>query len=404
MKFRKYTVEELVKLNMLEKPIDGNHGGKHPTSKDYIEKGIPFIMVSDINKGKINYNTCKYISKITRDGLDKGFSKPDDVLLSHKATIGLTAIVGKEFEEIVLTPQLTYYRVKNNINNKYLKYYFDSQYFQNILNNWATSGSTRAYLGITAQLKLPILLPDIDTQNRIAKVLSNIDEKIEINNQINDNLQKISSKLYKHYFVDSNDYEYEERKLSEVASEVITGKTPSTYKDEYWGGNIPFVTIPDMHSDVFTINAERYLTEEGNNSQKKKLLPRNSIMVSCIATVGLVSINSSPSHTNQQINSIIIKNDYDLYFLYENMKTRGDELKGIGASGTSTLNVNKGEFEKLIIKYPTKEVLLNFDKNIRPLFNKMEELQKESIKLEQLRDTLLPRLMNGEIELEGIKI
>lgn len=404
MEFKEYTVEELVKLNMLEKPMDGNHGGKHPTSKDYIKKGIPFIMVSDINNGKIKYNTCKYISKSTRDQLNKGFSKPNDVLLSHKATIGLTAIVGTEFDEIVLTPQLTYYRVKDNINNMYLKYYFDSSYFQNILNGWATSGSTRAYLGITAQLKLPILLPDMVTQNKIAKVLSDIDKRIELNNQINDNLQEISSNLYKHYFIDNNDYEYEEKRLGEVANEVVTGKTPSTSKEEYWGGNIPFVTIPDMHNEVFTIGAERYLTEDGNDSQKKKLLPKNSIMVSCIATVGLVSINSCPSHTNQQINSIVIKNDYDLYFLYENMKTRTDELKEIGSSGTSTLNVNKGEFEKLVIKYPSKQLLIEFDKTVRTIFNKIEELQKENKVLEQLRDTLLPKLMNGEIDLENIEI
>ena len=200
MEFKEYTVEELVKLNMLEKPMDGNHGGKHPTSKDYVEHGIPFIMVSDINNGKINYKKCKFISNSTRNGLDKGFSRPNDVLLSHKATIGLTAIVGEEFEEIVLTPQLTYYRVKNNINNKYLKYYFDSQYFQNILNSWATSGSTRAYLGITAQLKLPILLPDIISQNRIAKILSDIDKKIELNNKINDNLHKLMEINFNDWF------------------------------------------------------------------------------------------------------------------------------------------------------------------------------------------------------------
>ena len=216
MEFKEYTVEELVELKMLEKPMDGNHGGKHPTSKDYVKKGIPFIMVSDINSGKINYNTCKYISKSTRDSLDKGFSKPNDVLLSHKATIGLTAIVDTEFDEIVLTPQLTYYRVKDNINNMYLKYYFDSSYFQNVLNSWARSGSTRAYLGITAQLKLPILLPDMVTQNKIAKILSDIDKKIELNNQINNNLYEIMRLKFNEWIEGLEDYEISN--LSSIAN------------------------------------------------------------------------------------------------------------------------------------------------------------------------------------------
>lgn len=188
MEFKEYTVEELVQKNMLEKPLDGNHGNKHPKSSDYTEKGIPFIMVSDIANGKINYNTCKFISEEQKNSLDKGFSKEGDVLLSHKATIGLTCMVDNTYPEIVITPQLTYYRVKKDINNYYLKYYFDSPYFQNILKNWATSGSTRAYLGITAQLKLPVLLPDLAIQNKIAKILQTIDKKIELNMHTNNNL------------------------------------------------------------------------------------------------------------------------------------------------------------------------------------------------------------------------
>lgn len=188
MEFKEYTVEDLVSNNMLDKPLDGNHGNKHPKSSDYTSDGVPFIMVSDIENGKINYNTCKFISTEQRNTLDKGFSKPGDVLLSHKATIGLTCMVDSKYPEIVITPQLTYYRVKNGIDNYYLKYYFDSPFFQNILKNWATSGSTRAYLGITAQLKLPILLPDINVQKKIAKVLKTIDKKIDLNNQTNNNL------------------------------------------------------------------------------------------------------------------------------------------------------------------------------------------------------------------------
>ena len=402
MKFKKYTVEELVQKNMLEKPIDGNHGNKHPKSSDYTEQGIPFIMVSDISNGRINYNTCKFISKKQRDTLDKGFSKEGDVLLSHKATIGITCIVDNEYPEIVITPQLTYYRVKKDINNYYLKYYFDSHYFQHILKNWATSGSTRAYLGITAQLKLPILLPDIIIQNKIVTMLQTIDKKIELNNQINDNLQAIITNIFND-IIENND-EFQTLQLSDVAKEIVTGKTPSTSKSEYWNGEIPFVTIPDMHNEVYSYKVERCLSDAGSNSQIKKLLPSNSIMVSCIATVGLVSINPVPCHTNQQINSIITKNDYDLFYLYEMLKTKKEDLKNIGSSGSATLNVNKNQFEKINIDYPKKEILIDFDKKVRPLFKRIMLIQQENIKLEQIRDTLLPKLMNGEINLDKIEI
>src|SRR5699024_5260253 len=157
---------------------------------DYVTQGIPFIMANDLVNGRVDYQHCAYISEKQAKTLKKGFSRPGDVLLTHKATIGRSAIVTDDYETIILTPQVTYYRTKKGILNRYLKYYFDCAYFQNILANWAGAGSTRAYLGISAQKKLPILLPPLEIQKKIAKVLSALDDKIELNNQINKNLEE----------------------------------------------------------------------------------------------------------------------------------------------------------------------------------------------------------------------
>ena len=89
----KYTVQELVDLQIIEKPLDGNHGSIHPTSKDYVEDGIPFIMASDLSNGLVNFSSCKFITEKQANTLRKGFSIAGDILLSHKATIGRTATV-----------------------------------------------------------------------------------------------------------------------------------------------------------------------------------------------------------------------------------------------------------------------------------------------------------------------
>lgn len=188
VEWRKYTVQELIDLGMLCEPLDGNHGSKHPKTSDYVESGVPFVMVNNMSNGKVDLKNCAFISEEQALTLRKGFSHPGDVLLSHKATIGRTAIVPDDYETIILTPQITYYRVIKGIDNRYLKYYFDSPKFQNIFNNWAGSGSTRAYLGITAQHKLPIVLPSIDIQKKIGDILSTIDIKIDNNTEINNNL------------------------------------------------------------------------------------------------------------------------------------------------------------------------------------------------------------------------
>ena len=186
--WKKYTVEQLIDLDMLEAPMDGNHGSIHPKTSDYVTKGVPFVMVNDMSNGYVDLKNCVFISEKQAATLRKGFAKPGDVLLSHKATIGRTAIVPNDFDTIILTPQITYYRVKKGIDNRFLKYYFDSPNFQVLFNNWAGSGSTRAYLGITAQRKLPILLPTLKEQIKIADMLSSFDENIDNNNKINNNL------------------------------------------------------------------------------------------------------------------------------------------------------------------------------------------------------------------------
>lgn len=199
------TVDQLINDDVLDKPLDGNHGGTHPKSADYVAEGIPFVMASDLEAGKVNLNSCKFITEKQALTLRKGFSKVGDVLISHKATIGRTAIVqDNEYDFIMLTPQVTYYRVKNDfkLNNVYLKAYFDSVFFQTILMLWAGAGSTRAYLGITAQLKLPIIVPPIDKQLSIAKHVSAINDKIQLNHQTNQTLEQIAQALFKSWFVD----------------------------------------------------------------------------------------------------------------------------------------------------------------------------------------------------------
>ena len=179
---------------------------------------------------------------------------------------------------------------------------------------------------------------------------------------------------------------------------VVTGKTPSTSKSEYYDGNIPFVTIPDMHNTIFPLSTEKHLSEQGANTQKSKYLPPNSVMVSCIATVGLVSITSQQCQTNQQINSVVLKNEIDLYFLYFAMKRIKSLLDGVGSNGATMTNVNKMKFENINILYPESHLINCFFEFSMPVFRKILILSKENLQLQQARDRLLPKLMSGEVK------
>jgi type I restriction enzyme S subunit len=135
--WRETTVGELVAEGLLDRPMDGNHGEMHPKGSDFVEHGIPFIMASDLADGRVDTTHCAFISEEQARSLRKGFARPGDVLISHKATMGRTAIVGKlDVPFLMLTPQVTYYRVLKPelLSRCYLKYYFDSP-ISNIVRN-----------------------------------------------------------------------------------------------------------------------------------------------------------------------------------------------------------------------------------------------------------------------------
>ena len=174
------SVSELVKENFIYKPLDGNHGNLHPTSSDYVKSGIPFVMSNDIQDGVINYSKCHHISEDLARSLQKGFSKEGDVLLTHKGTVGEVAVVGKTtFPFIMLTPQVTYYRVKNPklLSNLFLASLFASYNFQRMLKVFA-AGGTRPYIGITEQGKLTVSVPPLKEQEKIASFFGAVDRRL----------------------------------------------------------------------------------------------------------------------------------------------------------------------------------------------------------------------------------
>ena len=260
--------------------------------------------------------------------------------------------------------------------------------------------------------KLKLQIPDLETQEKISDILSSYDELIENNNRRIEILEKTAEEIYKEWFVRMRFPGYENTKFIKGIPEawevkrvgdlgrVETGKTPSTKKEEYYDGNIMFVKTPDMHNNMFTLNTEIYLSKEGSDSQPKKLLPKNSIMVSCIGTGGVVSINGELAHTNQQINSIILKDLKLREWTYFTLKSMKKTIELFGATGATMTNLSKGKFQNLKVLYPTDELIIKFNNINKDIFEEIKNLIFQNQNLIKQRDLLLPRLMNGTIEVK----
>lgn len=382
-----YSVQELIDLDMLEEPMDGNHGGIHPKTSDYVSSGVPFIMANNLSNGKVDYDNCAFISEQQATTLRKGFSHPGDVLLTHKATIGRTAIVGDEYDTIILTPQVTYYRVKHGISNRYLKYYFDSSAFQQTLSNWAGSGSTRAYLGITAQRKLPIVLPPMETQEKIASLCGALDEKIYLNNAINNNLEQQISTLYQSWFEDFDltdgvcPESWSNQELSTIA-DISSGKRPSIKAESYSQETpIPIVGAASVMG----------FTSEANHTDKILVTGR-------VGTHGIVQRFNTPCWTSD--NTLVIKSSY---YEFTNQILKRIDYSSMNRGSTQPL-ITQGDMKKVSVFVPDAETLTKFETFAGTLMNQWEANKQENVKLASLRDTLLPKLMSGELDVSDIDL
>lgn len=373
---------------------------------------IPFLTPSD---NLLYKSSPKTIKTLTEKGLDE---VRNCLLPPHSVCV---SCIGSDLGKVVMTiePTVTNQQFNSIIPNK--KFNANFVYYLMILVgrelNYLSKTSTAVpIINKSSFSSYEVEVPNLEIQEKIASILSSLDDKIELNRRINENLEQQAQALFKSWFVDFEpfkDGKFVDSELGKIPEgwqvgqisdfgKIICGKTPSKASKDFYGGNIPFIKIPDMHNQLFVLYSEDSLSYKGSSSQQNKLLPPYSLLVSCIATVGLVSINTKPSHTNQQINSIIPCKSSYLFYLYLSLILMKKKLENMGRGGTATLNVNTTSFGKILVIIPKQSVLDNFSSIVSPLFKNIENLSEQIFKLSQLRDTLLPRLMSGELAITDV--
>lgn len=410
MEWKHYKMDELIE------EISMGPFGSDVKKEFYVDNGVPILNGSNLQGFKLQEDSFGYLTKEKADSLKKCNAHRGDIIVTHRGTLGQIVYVpvNSKYDRYVISQSQFRFRCKADlVDVQYLVYYFHTREGQyKILAN-ASQVGVPALARATSTFKLiDIKLPPLKYQRRIASILSSLDRKIELNNKINADLEEMAQAIFKNWFVDFEpfkDGKFVDSELGMIPEgwkvgclgdmgNIVCGKTPSKANRNYYGGDIPFIKIPDMHGNVFVENSEDRLTEEGSLSQIKKLIPPYSLMVSCIATVGLVSINTKSSHTNQQINTVIPHNKSALFYLYQHIKNNEELLKNMGRGGTTTLNVNTKSFSNIRLLIPTETTLERFNEIVEGLFKKIELNMQESRTLSLLRDTLLPRLMSGELE------
>ncbi len=379
----------------------------------YIDKGTSFIRSQNVYNLSFDYSGLVFINDEAAQKLKGVTIEENDVLLNITGdSVARTCIVPFDILPARVNQHVAIVRPDRNIlDSVFLSYYLASPFMQTFMLGIAVGkGTSRNAMTKDMIAKFEVPCPPLEVQREIINIIKPYDDIIKNNKKQIRLLEEAAQRLYKEWFVDLRFPGHENVKIVNGVpegwrkqkvlefGEIITGKTPSTAKEQYYGGNIPFVKIPDMHNCVYPITTETTLTMEGANIQKNKFIPKNAIMVSCIATVGLVNIAIEPCQTNQQINSIILNDEQDIYYVFSTMKRLKTLLEGVGSNGATMTNVNKTKFGNLEVLYPDFELRKKYFEYCKSLFEKIFTLSISIKKSVQAREYLLPKLMNGELE------
>ena len=381
----------------------------------YIDKNRAVnFMIASCNEKEFE----KFLLKKGQVSITKDSEKAND--------IGVSTYIEEDFQDVVLGYHLALITpYKEKLDGKYLNYWFNTSQAKRYFENNVGGSGQRFTLPLDVILSTPLFLPNIENQKKISSILFSLDKKIQLLHQINDNLAELAKTIYDYWFVqfdfpDENGKPYktsggkmvynevlkreipegwEVKSLGEIEPNIITGKTPTTKDENNFNGNILFITIDDIRQNLFIYNSERTLSEKGANTQRAKFLKKGDICVSCIGTVGVIGIVGKIAQTNQQINSISNPQNFNKYFLL-NYLDRYFKDNFTAKKGAVLDNMNKAEFESIIIINPIQNIKEIYYGKVKFLYKKIDTNIQQIQHLQFLRDWLLPMLMNGQISVE----
>ncbi len=402
------TWEKIKLQNCCLSIADGDH---QPPPK--AENGIPFITISNFtNTNDIDFTNTMFVPDKYYHQLDsKRKAQSGDILYSVVGSFGIPVLI-KEKHAFVFQRHIAILRPdKNKIDPAFLFYTMLNSSFYAKADAVAV-GSAQRTISLGALRNIEINLPNLSVQQRIVKVLSAYNELIEVNQKQIRLLEEAARRLYREWFVDLRFPGHEDTPItdgipagwskthiSEIC-QMVSGGTPSTKVESYYSnGSIPWVTPTDITQNkaLFFLDTEKKITEDGLHHSSAKMVPAGTILMTSRASVGYFGMCDFEVCTNQGFISCIPNQSNLQMFLLFNLKNRIGEIRQ-KAGGSTYLEIRKTTLGTFDILIPSAPILQLFQNITQSIFQKERSLLKTNKLLQEARDRLLPKLMNGEIE------
>lgn len=371
-------------------------GGTPKSSEaSYYGGKIPWL-----NTKEVNFNRITKTEKcITEDGLNnssaKWIPKGSVIIAMYGAT---AAKVAYSLIDLTTNQACCNLIINNDIADSQFVYYYIQSSYEELLNLACGAAQQNLSVGVIADFS--ILLPPLDEQKRIASILSSLDDKIDLLHRENKTLEAMAETLFRQWFIEEAKVDWKENPLGKCIK-LVGGGTPKTSEERFWNGNVFWLSGGDIANNhkSFVSSSEKSISEDGLNNSSAKLLPENAMVISARGTVGKYCLLSKPMAFSQSNYGILpIYNDC-YFFTYLLVAYHIDELQS-AAYGSVFDTITTKTFEGVSVLIPKEtSYIVEFEKMIEPYFSKMKQNNKQIQTLIQQRDSLLPKLMSGEVKI-----
>lgn len=369
--------------------------GSQLHKEDYVETGTPIVTVEHLGNRVFTEQNLPRVSDSDKARLIKYTLSTGDIVFSRVGSVDRCSYVDKSHDGWMFSGRCLRVRPTELVDSLYLYYYFCLEETKQFVRNIAV-GATMPSINTKLLGEVEIALPDLNNQKRIAAVLSSLDDKIENNQKLNDNLQKQAAALFANFY----DQAETEVGFTEMI-QILGGGTPKTGESSYWNGDIPFFTPKDV-GFPYTLTTEKTITEEGLAHCNSRLYPINTVFVTARGTVGKVGLPGVPMAMNQSCYALVGKDTHQLLVYFYTLKAV-DRLKH-KASGAVFDAITTRDFEAENIMKLSDDDTKAFLDVAEPIYQAVLNNSIENLRLAELRDSLLPKLMNGEIDVSGIQL
>lgn len=390
--------------------IDGDRGKNYPKNNELTNSGYClFLSAANVTKNGLQFSNNSFITKEKDALLRKGKLMPQDIVLTTRGTVGNVGFYSDDvpYPNMRINSGMVIIRPGEDFDTMFLYQYLRSCYFRAQITQFQ-SGSAQPQLPISTLQKMKVIKPDIAAQHRIASILSSLDRKIELNNKINADLEEMAQAIFKNWFVDFEPFKdgkfvdselgmipegWKVGRLTEIAS-YMNGLAMQKFPPENNEDSLPVLKIKELGQGFCGTDSDRCSC----NIKDECKIHNGDVIFSWSGTLLVDVWCGGDCGLNQHLFKVT-SNDYPKWFYYYWTKHHLQEFIHIAKDKAVTMgHIKRGHLEEALVAIPDNDSMEKAHELFEPILSKMISLRLEISRLSTLRDTLLPRLMSGELE------